>query len=264
MSKSKISNNYLPILEDFVKNGGMELLIKSGYDQGPFIPYVFENYEKAPVKIVYCGIDTYCWTHLEDLKNAIDEDKIDVYLTINKDAMNADKVFDWGNTCSFWGTVARLQLMIRTGKYYEDITNISKKEEEIIKEVGYSNLNSLELPKTFNKREGESCANESYNKASILANSFTSIKTLLDSYEPDYIFILTWSDKDEVFEGLERLFEEKYYEESFRSVFSIKNYKTKIIWSTHPSRYRFLGTNMEEMVKYLYDSYQKVHNNDSI
>ena len=36
MSKSKISNNYLPILEDFVKNGGMELLIKSGYDQGPF------------------------------------------------------------------------------------------------------------------------------------------------------------------------------------------------------------------------------------
>lgn len=51
MSKSKISNNYLPILEDFVKNGGMELLIKSGYDQGPFIPYVFENYEKAPVKL---------------------------------------------------------------------------------------------------------------------------------------------------------------------------------------------------------------------
>ena len=47
---------YKPLLNDFLKEN-KELFIQSGYPWGLFIPYTLPNYNQAPIKIFYVGLD---------------------------------------------------------------------------------------------------------------------------------------------------------------------------------------------------------------
>lgn len=246
-------NIYLPLLKEFCDKGGIELIEKCGYDQGPFIPYTFGHYDSAPLKIFYMGIDTYYWVPIDVLKKAFLSNTLESYLTANMSAMTRDMIFNWKNSTSFWGTVARLQLMIRTGKYYDDICNLSESEMNILDEIGYGNIYSIETLDTINnpkKRDLGLSDFETYNSIVELSKPLTKFTTLLSAYKPDIVFLFSWRDYD-ILNGLDFHSVDSEYDDKFRAVFESPSFNTKLIWTTHPSSFSFKHTNMKEMVEYL-------------
>lgn len=232
-----------------------------GYPYGPFIPYTFGLYQSSPLKIFYVGKDTYYW---EEYQSLVSQDKaplLDNYLFQNSQCVDVNSSLNWkNNSGSFWNMVDKLHLMIRTGEYYPDILKIGEKEKQILEEIGYGNLYSIELPETLKKEECWTELKSLHQYAEIRkeAHVFENLKTLIDAYNPDMVFVFGWVEKDDFFDGTEFTWIEPLYEEGFRSVFLSENCKTKVIWTSHPRRFSFLGTNTEEMVKYLADSYQLI------
>ena len=260
--ENKINKQYyLPLLKDFC-NKTISLYEKDAYDQGPFIPYVMSNYDDAPVKILYVGRDTNYWEPFKTLHNAFKEDNLEKYLDANKECVNVDKMLEWKNSSgSFWNTANKLHLLIRTGKFYSDINAIGEEEKRLLEESGYGNLFSIELPQTIKKRYGDDDYQlpEEYWEICKAAKSFETLKSMIEAYNPDYVFVFTWIDKeDDFFEGTDFKQQKGWYEKSFRAVYTSKEYHTKVIWTLHPNRFKFLQTSVEEMCHYLADTYRKL------
>lgn len=237
-----------------------------GYWQLPFIPYTFPKYESAPIKVFYVGRDTNYWCENDKVYN----ERPEVYLKDNASYVDVDNIKkDWNKAGSFWGTVAKLHLQLITGVYHHSIEELSLDDWELLEGIGYGNLHSLELPETLKKKKyhpkGSSeerteyddiCDFQGYKALRNLAKPFENLKTLFSAYgEPDIVFVLSWTDKDDFFEGLDDYeCQKEWYEEGFRSVFLSDSHKTKVIWSSHPSRFSFMKTNQSEMCKYLCDT----------
>ena len=82
---------------------------------------------------------------------------------------------------------------------------------------------------------------------------------MIEAYNPDYVFVFSWIDiEDDFLKGTDFLCQNEWFEDSFRSVFTSKQYNTKLIWTSHPNRYSFLQTSVEEMCTYLADTYKKL------
>ena len=116
--------------------------------------------------------------------------------------------------------------------------------------------NSIELKKTF-KKEGIWDAVDSKKYRNLQASSkepINPIKNLIAAYSPDYIFILGWRDEEYTFKGMKAHDINEHYENGLRALYTLEDVSTKIIWSSHPTRYSFLRTNQNEMVPYLADS----------
>lgn len=240
-----------------------------GYDLGPFIPYVMPRYYESNLKIMYCGRDTYWWCPYEKLLSAYRNNSLQDYLKDNINCVDVDKMLEWkNNSGSFWTFVDKLHLYIRTHKYIDDITQISDDEYKILEEIGYSNLFSIELPNTLQKEERgvwNSFSDEDqvkYWNISRSAAKFENIKTLIDAYSPDILIITSWTDKDDFFEGTDFEWQKDYFEEGIRSVFLSKTYKTKVIWTCHPNRFKFLSTNIPEMCTYIGDTVYRLTQED--
>jgi len=162
--------------------------------------------------------------------------------------------------------VERLHLLIRTGKYCPDLTNLTTEEHNILEEIGYGNLNSIEIPSTLSKRwEGwqfpskeDKCKYESIQKSGKI---FEGFQRIIDAYHPDLIIVLSWTEKEDELIDSDYQYQPNLYEENYKSIFLSKTSNPPIIWSLHPSRFRFLGTNNEEMAFYLRDAYLKIKNN---
>lgn len=260
--ENKINKQYyLPLLKDFC-NKTIPLYENGAYDQGPFIPYVMSNYYDASNKIMYVGRDTYYWESFETLLNAYKGDNLGLYLDANKRCVNVEKMLEWkNNTGSFWNMVDKLHLLIRTGNYYSDITTIGLEEKSLLEEIGYGNLYSIEILKTILKRyeDDDYQPPKEYWEICEAAKPFETLKSMIEAYNPDYVFVFSWIDKENDFlKGTDFSFQKEWYEDSFRSVFTSKKYNTKLIWTSHPNRYSFLQTSVEEMCTYLADTYRKL------
>lgn len=249
---------YLPLLRNFYENT-KDLYEESKYPYGPYIPYVFSNYSKAPVKILYCGLETYGWVKADDFLKYGEENRLEDYLDEDARTVTSATSLTWGNReGNFWPFVNRLHLMLRTGFYADDLSKIDDEQKKIISEIGYGNLQAMESPKTLNN-EGFDIENwEAYSDMRKSAHAFESIKSMIDAYEPDYIIILTWRDSEATYDGLEFEWINSCYKKDFLSVYKIKGRKTKIIWTSHPRRFSFLSTNQKEMASMIYNSFDEI------
>ena len=184
---------FLPLLKEFCDK--TIPLYDKGYDQGPFVPYTMPKYGSAPVKIMYVGRDTYYWEPIETLKKSYKENRLEDYLDANTKCVDVDKMLTWkNNSGSFWNFANKLHLLIRTGQLVSDITTIDEKQKEILEEIGYGNLYSIELIETLRKRYEEPTLLPSTEYYTICeaAKPFESLRTMIEAYHPDYVFVLSW------------------------------------------------------------------------
>lgn len=240
---------YSPLLTQFFQTGGSHYTC--GYPHGPFIPYAMSGYRNAPLKVFYLGRDTYYWAPKEQLFNSMQNGTPDAYLKVNSEVVTPEDILKYNNQSgSFWNFVAKLHLYVRTGCIVDDINTLSEKDKQLISEIGYGNLNAIEVQKTL-ENEGtwpEITSVPDYRKLCQAGRLLDNFKTLLDAYHPDYVVILTWDKKDDIFDGLNAHFLKDYYRDGIREVYEIEGYNTKLIWSVHPRRFSFMGTNVRQMI----------------
>ena len=250
---------YLPLLKDFCDKTFS--LYEGVYDQGPFIPYVMSNYCNAPTKIMYIGRDTYYWEPFETLRKAYLDENLDSYLDANIRCVTTDKMLEWKNSSgSFYNMINKLHLLLRTGKFFSDITTIGAAEKELLEEIGYGNLYSIEIPQTIKKRYQDNtyCFPNEYWEICNAAKPFETLKSMIEAYCPDYIFVFSWIDKEDFFGGTDYAQRQEWYENGFRAVYTSKQHHAKVIRTLHPNRFKFLQTSVEEMCHYLADTYHQV------
>ena len=259
--KEKVSNIYVPLLKEFLQ---CTKTMNSGYPYAPFVPHGLENYGQAPLKVFYCGRDTYYWLPQELLT----PDTILHYLSKNESVITPELMLSAKNNLSnFWPFVIQLHLYLRTGEMVDDLTRLSPDQMQIAREVGYGNLHSIELKQTLiNEGSWKGINTTDYNLLVQKSKSLDKLKYILDAYEPDIVFIFSWENYMEFFNGLAYENVASWYEEDLRSVFTIKGYRTKVIWTSHPRRFPFLKKDSKGMVRYLGETAMNLikQNNNSL
>lgn len=137
----------------------------------------------------------------------------------NCDVVKAENIIEWNNNNgSFWNFVAKLHLLIRTGRYFNDSNSIDSKEKHLIEEIGYGNLNNIKLRQTFQK-EGtlpEITSNSDYKELQKTGLLFVKVKTILEAYHPDLIIILSTQAREEMFDDLQLYLLENYDKEHLK------------------------------------------------
>jgi len=260
--KYKRDEIYTPLLKEFIL-ANKEHLQTCGYPWAPFIPYAFPSYGVEGKKVFYIGIDTYYWnTTPEDLINGLILDNFEYLLLKNDSIVTSLRILleSEYSKGSFWQFVCKLQLYIQTGQLYstDDLRKLSLKEVSYVDSIGYGNLNSLELPKTLCKEGSwDSIDDELYWEIKTNADSiFNPLKNILDVYNPDYVVILSAEiDEDKFFKGIKYTRLNKYDDDSFRSLYKVDGYNTKVIRTCHPRGFGGKSTNDSEMVPYIYESF---------
>lgn len=262
---------YLPLLTKFCEEA--EKIGNGAFPRhGIFIPYTFENYDSAPIKIFYVGRDTAGWITFQEMMDDHRIGKLDDYLeknsnvvTVQGENINGSDTHSlregWNvdNRCDFWRFCQKLHLYIVDDQMNVDITQLSEDDYKIIEQMGYGNLNSLEVYQTLkNNKYAEKTLWEMVGDKKKLrtlrkrSRELDKIKHILDAYEPDLIIILNWSGKPEiVFKDLDTKNDSILYSEEKgkqRSVFTIDGYKTKIVWSIHPNSFGRQSVSPNEML----------------
>ena len=169
-------------------------------------------------------------------------------------------MLEWkNNSGSFWNMVNKLHLLIRKGEYISDITSIGNEEKNLLEEIGYGNLYSIEILQTLTNKYGDAFRpNQEYWEICKAAEPFVTLKSMIEAYNPDCVFVFAWIDKDDFFEGTDYTWQKDWYKDGFRAVYTSKQYHTKVIWTMHPRRFGFLQTSVEKMCHYLADTYHQV------
>ena len=242
-------------MEDFCK--AAEEIGSDGYPRhGLFIPYSFENYHSAQKKIFYIGRDTFGWIKfkemMEDYKNGLLNEYLDKNSNVvtvqgknesSSDTHSLKEEWNKNNKWDFWKYSQKLHLYINLGKKDIDITKLTDDEYQIIEEMGYGNLNSLEHDRTLQTLDyygtDKKCWDviqdkDKFNELRQASRRLDRIKHVLDAYRPDLIIIMNWEDRMDIFEGLEINEIKDFYIDKLRSVYEIPEYNTKVIWTNHP------------------------------
>ena len=212
----------------------------------PMLPYVHPEYWEISPRIFYIGRDTYGWDlgggGFSDFFDCYDAGDFESYLKKNAEALPLeDRMTSWaGRTGSFWQVANLLHLRIRSGRIV-DTGNLTVSERAVLAEMGYGNLNSIELPDSL---RNQGCWND------IDESKYRTIKAasekyldryglLLDAFSPDVSIILSWSgDEALYFDGLdyERIADET--EGKLKVfVYRVSNGRQDsiVIWTYHPS-----------------------------
>ena len=241
---------YLPLLQEYCQK--TLSIYDNHYHQGPFIPYTMSKYGCAPLKIMYVGRDTLSWEPAETLKEAYQENRLEDYMIANTKCVDVEKMLEWkNNTGSFWNFVNKLHLLIRTGQLVSDITSIDENQRDILEEIGYGNLHSIELIETLRHlfEEPEMPVTQEYLAICKAAKPFETLKSMIEAYQPDYVFVLSWIEKNEFFDGTDFEWQKNFYHDTdkkYRAVYLSKQYKTKVIWTLHPNAMWRKGLNKND------------------
>lgn len=251
---------YLPLLQNFCKETSS--LYDCGYEYGPFIPYTMSRYNEAPLKIFYVGRDTAGWISYNELQDCLKKGSLETYLDLNAQAVTIEETLSgWGNGAgAFWPFIEKLHLMLRTGKYVEDISNITPQQRDIVEEIGFGDLFSIETPQTgWSKSWFETDNNwQLYQQLRQAGSKLDRLESLIHAYHPDLIIVTTWMDKDDELLKKDYEWQKDFYEDGYLAVYKSKTHNPPIMWTLHPRSFSFKQTNQEEMVRYIYDNYQKL------
>lgn len=252
---------FIPLLNTFVSLN-LKAIENSGYPWGLFVPYGFSQYYNGNPKIFYVGIDTYYWSNKStDLLKAYNTQDYTHYLCVNDATVTAERLLgEWAyNKGPFWEFICKMQIYIRTGilKSTDELRSLTKHEENILHEIGYGNMNAIEIPRTLQK-EGywDSISQNDYWQMVNSAKSiFQPIKNILDSYNPDIIILLGSEESDEyLFDGLTYHHKKKFDDDKWRKLYTVDGSRVKIIKTYHTNVFKYKGTNNDEMVEYVFES----------
>lgn len=76
------------------------------------------------------------------------ENNLAYYFHHNQSTVTPQKLFQWnknGSAGVFWDVVQKLHLYIKTGSYCHNLSKMSDPKKNIIEEIGYGNMNAIEL-----------------------------------------------------------------------------------------------------------------------
>lgn len=222
-------------------------ITENDYPHSPFIPYVLSGYCKAPVKVMVGGRDTYYWNSFQDFFK-------ENYLDINESTVTVsyleqhNRAKDQG---TFWKNVQRAYLLFRTGEYISDLTLLSEDHYAILSELGCWNYNSIEKDESLGNEDSDwqpaSMANLSALRE--ICRPFSSVKNIIDAYEPDILVLLHWTDDMSPFEGLN--LNRIALGCGSVALFSIEGYRTKVLWSYHPRALMTFGNDERAIAEML-------------
>ena len=267
----RINKDYfLPLVEEFCKTV-VEIGEEAHPENGLFIPYTFENYKSAPKKIFYVGRDTAGWVKFDEMIRDFHRGELSCYLDKNSNVVTAQgnnqdgtdehslrDNWNKNNKWTFWTYCQKLHLYITKGYFGVDITRLTDEDYQVIEQMGYGNLNSIEHDKG-QKSMGvwsKIADKEKFHQLRLASRKLDRIKHILDAYSPDLIIILNWEERPDVFEGIKETWLKEYYIDKLRAVYTIEGYDTKILWSNHPNarsisvfdRIRLIGDTAKELL----------------
>ena len=255
-SNEKYKEFIIPKLKEFWTDH-KEDYIKSGLNNGLFLPHVFDGYDECDKKIFYIGQDVPYWLFQEQMVELFNAGKFEEYLKINNEVLQPlGKRMAWGNSpAAFWTMVNKLHLYLLTEEWKQDINKISKKEEKLLDSVGYSNISYVPIMKSIvNYGDWNKIDPERYVDTLKALFPMEQLQGIVSSFDPDIIVVLTnfvneltavnflkginisWNALFDDFEPSVHVGEFKY-----------SNKKRIIVWTSNPNRYRFIGTNMYEV-----------------
>lgn len=214
---------------------------------GPMLPYVYPCYGVYEQRYFYIGRDTYGWDlgggdGFSDFFEKYDASDLAGYLSKNCSALSTEKrINGWlGHTGSFWYVVNMLHLRLRQRQIL-DMGVLSPKMLDVLNEIGYGNLNSIELPVTLQK---QGCWNDiDQEKYWIIKKSaekhIDRYDLINDVFCPSVSIIMTWTGNEAVYfrdMDYERLADETIGKLKI-VVFLVKKggLQSIIVWTYHPS-----------------------------
>ena len=135
-----------------------------------------------------------------------------------------------------------------------------KKEKGTLNEIGYGNLYSIEKRETLrNKGEWNDIVNhKEYRKILKAAECFEGLHTIVEAYEPDYVAVLSWEEHKFV-DKISTIWRNDLSVEGIVEVSDIPGRRTKLLWSNHPTRYKFLRINQKKMISIIAEGFRKIH-----
>lgn len=262
---NKRNEIFIPLLKEYTK-ANYDSILSSNYPWAPFIPYAFPKYGQSEHRVFYLGIDTYYWgTKPEDLVNACVSNDFSLWFTKNDNVVTPERILEeWRyKKGPFWEFICKMQLFLndRLLRSTSDLRSLSMKEQELLREIGYGNANLLELPKTLEKEGSWDSIEKSkyWQMVESMRSIFSPIKNIIESYNPNIIFVLGADIRDEyLFKDLKYNHLKDLDEDKWRKLYTIEGYKVKIIKTYHPCGFCRQGSNNDEMVEYLYNSLQLI------
>jgi len=242
---------YLELLKEFLND------VKDYKDKvdmsGLFLPHTLSKYSSAKTKYFYCGQDTYEWTNFSKMIKYYENNDITGYLDENNSWPSVDEIIEYSNNKegNFWTLIIRLHIYLHRKKII-NVNTITERDKVLLEEIGWGNINSIEIPKTLQNRElWESLDKDCYWDIKEKSRAFDSIKHIMDLYNPDYIFIFNWAEskEEDVFKGLRPNWNKDEYIEGIISTYCFDDYKTKLIWCLHPNSLRYKSMNINELIE---------------
>ena len=226
----------------------------------PMLPYVHPPYWATEPRIFYIGRDTYGWDlgggGFSDFFDCYDAGDVASYLEKNAGALPfGQRATAWtGCTGSFWQVANLLHLRLRTGRI-TDTGRLSSEERAVLAEMGYGNLNSIEIPASLQKQE---CWNEidqdKYHIIKAASEKYLDrYRLLLDAFSPHVSIILSWSgDEASYFEGLayEKIADETEGKLKV-AIYRVSNGRATslVVWTYHPSYLPRIAVSNAEFVE---------------
>lgn len=247
----------------------------------PMLPYVYPNYpqysesENLP-RYFYIGRDTYGWDigggGFSDFFEKYDADDFEGYLLKNCTALTTEKRMNaWdGYVGSFWYVVNMLHLRLRLGQI-PDMRCSTQDKMRLLDEIGYGNLNSIELPDTLQKQDcWEDIDKDKYWKIKESSETFLDRYDLVqDAFSPTVSIIMTWTGAaDKYFRNLnyQKIADETQGKLKVE-VYLIQNNmgrKSIVVWTYHPSYLPRIQIACEDFVEHIARVVEEYQNQASI
>ena len=212
----------------------------------PMLPYVHPAYWNGKRRLFYIGRDTFGWDlgggGFSDFFDKYDQGDFAGYLASNASALPLEKrATGWaGWTGSFWHAMNLLHLRIRLGRIVESDAEVAN-EKAVLAEMGYGNLNSIELPESLqNEKCWDSIDTDKYWRIKAASQKHLDrYELLFDAFAPDVSIIASWSGSEgDYFKGMEY---EKIGDET-KGKLKVAVYRVSkesrssvVVWTYHPS-----------------------------
>jgi hypothetical protein len=263
---------FLPLVKEFCQTANE--IGQAGYPvNGLFVPYTFEKYATAPKKIFYVGRDTYGWVPFADMMNDYNNGELSNYLEKNanvvtvqgketreKYRLSLKESFNYNKT-EFWPFCQKLHMYITKGLFSVDIQSLIDEDYQVMEQMGYGNLNSIEHDETLKKVPQEApiwyrIDRPKFRQLRQASRNLDKILHILKAYNPDLIIILNGENRDDVLDGLQiqKVIHCSTIPNIRQDIYTLEGYSTQILWSIHPNSFKFNSTNLEQMLKSLGDT----------
>ena len=189
---------------------------------------------------------------------ALKENQTQKYFKENDNWLSLDNIKNHSGNKegSFWTLVIRLHLYLRT-KHLYSLQEISSIEDEMLKEIGWGNINTIEVASSLKKQnKWNSINHDIYWQVKTESQSLDSIKLIIDSFNPDIIFIFNWDSAKEpdVFRGLNAIQDTSKSVAGLLATYSLDRYDTKVVWCPHPNNLRYKSQNINGLIQLIASS----------